>query len=155
MTTATVTVDCRVVPFNVTTAGTTTTTTSTTTTSTTTTLEPTTTTTSTTTTLEPTTTTTSTTTTSTTTTSTTTTTTFACICYEVENETAGALDIEYTRCQGDTLTISVPAGNQINICVLNGTIIYATGLTLTNCGIPCIDDSDCASCAPTTSTTLG
>ena len=170
-TTATLTVNCRVVDFDVTTAGTTTTTTTTSTTTTTTTLEPTTTTTSTTTTLEPTTTTTSTTTTleptttttststtttSTTTTSTTTTsttTTFACICYEVENETGGALDITYTPCASVETTVNIPAGYIINICVDNGTPIYATGLTVTNCGTPCTADYDCNACGSITTTT--
>jgi len=179
-TTATLTVNCRVVDFDVTTAGTTTTTTTTSTTTTTTTLEPTTTTTSTTTTLEPTTTTTSTTTTleptttttsttlepppttttttsttttSTTTSTTTTTTTYPCICYEIENETGGALDITYTPCASGETTVSVPAGYIINICVDNGTPIYATGLTVTNCGTPCSADYDCNACGSITTTT--
>jgi hypothetical protein len=155
LTVATLTVDCRVVPFNVTTAGTTTTTTTTSTTSTTTTtttlIPPTTTTT---------TSTTSTTTTSTTliptttTTSTTTTTTFACVCYEIENETAGALDITYTPCDSIETTVSVPSGYVITICVENGTPMYATGLTVTNCGGLCQTDYDCFVCATTTTTTI-
>ena len=155
LTVATLTVDCRVVPFNVTTAGTTTTTTTTSTTSTTTTtttlIPPTTTTT---------TSTTSTTTTSTTliptttTTSTTTTTTFACVCYQIENETAGALDFTFTPCNDVQQTISIPAGYIINDCVQNGTPIYATGLTVTNCGGLCQTDYDCFVCATTTTTTI-
>ena len=146
LTVATLTVGCRVVPFNVTTAGTTTTTTSTTTTTTTLIPPPTTTTTSTTST-----TTTSTSTTSTT--STTTTTTYPCICYEVENETGSALDITYTPCASVETTVSVPANYIINICVDNGTPIYATGLTVTNCGIPCTADYDCNNCTTITTTT--
>ena len=145
-TTATLTVNCRVVPFDVTTAGTTTTTTSTTTTTTTLIPPPTTTTTSTTST-----TTTSTSTTSTT--STTTTTTYPCICYEIENETGSALDITYTPCSSVETTVSVPAGYTINICVDNGTPIYATGLTVTNCGTPCTADYDCNACGSITTTT--
>lgn len=149
LTVATLTVGCRVVPFNVTTAGTTTTTTSTTTT-TTTLIPPTTTTT---------TSTTSTTTTSTTliptttTTSTTTTTTFACVCYQIENETAGALDFTFTPCNDVQQTISIPAGYIINDCVQNGTTIYATGLTVTNCGSLCQFEQDCSVCITTTTTT--
>jgi hypothetical protein len=160
LTVATLTVGCRVVPFNVTTAGTTTTTTSTSTTSTTTTS-----TTTTTTTLipPPTTTTTSTTSTSTTTTtliptttttSTTTTTTSACVCYQISNETGGDLDVTYTPCLSSETTVSIPAGYVINICVQNGTPIYATGLTVTNCGIPCVFDYDCSVCITTTTTTI-
>lgn len=163
-TVATLTVGCRVVGFSVVTAGTTTTTT---TTSTTTTLEPTTTTTSTTTTLEPTTTTTSTTlepppttttttsttTTSTTTSTTTTTTTYACICYEVENETGSAIDCTYTPCESAETTVSVPAGYTINICIENGTIVFGSGLTITNCGSPCTLDYDCNACGSITTTT--
>ena len=158
LTVATLTVDCRVVDFNVTTAGTTTTTTTTSTTSTTST-------TTTTTTLIPPTTTTTTSTTSTTTTSTTliptttttsttTTTTFACVCYEIENETAGALDITYTPCDSIETTVSVPSGYVITICVENGTPMYATGLTVTNCGSLCQTDNDCFVCATTTTTTI-
>jgi hypothetical protein len=144
LTVATLTVGCRVVPFNVTTAGTTTTTTSTTTTTTTLIPPPTTTTTSTT----------STTTTSTSTTSTTsTTTTSACVCYQISNGTGGALDVTYTPCLSSQTTVNIPAGYVINICVQNGTPIYATGLTVTNCGIPCVFDSDCSVCITTTTTT--
>jgi hypothetical protein len=177
---ATLTVGCRVVGFSVVTAGTTTTTTTTSTTTTTTTLEPTTTTTSTTTTLEPTTTTTSTTTTleptttttsttlepppttttttsttttSTTTSTTTTTTTYACICYEVENETGSAIDCTYTPCESAETTVSVPAGYTINICIENGTIVFGSGLTITNCGSPCTLDYDCNACGSITTTT--
>ena len=121
-------------------------TTTTTTTSTTTTAEPTTTTT--TTTVEPTTTTTT-----TSTTTSTTTTTFACICYEVENETGGALDITYTPCASIETVVNIPAGYIINICVDNGTPIYATGLTVTNCGTPCTADYDCNACGSITTTT--
>jgi hypothetical protein len=149
LTVATLTVGCRVVPFNVTTAGTTTTTTSTTTT--TTTLIPPTTTTTTSTTSTSTTTTTLIPT--TTTTSTTTTTTSACVCYQIFNGTGGALDVTYTPCLSSETTVNIPAGITINICVQNGTPIYATGLTVTNCGIPCVFDYDCSVCITTTTTT--
>jgi hypothetical protein len=47
----------------------------------------------------------------------------------------------------------VPAGYTINICVQNGTPIYATGLTVTNCGTPCTADYNCNACGSITTTT--
>ena len=136
---------------------TTTTTSSTSTTTTTTTAEPTTTTTtsstsSTTTTTSSTSSTTTTTTTAEPTT-TTTTTTAACICYAAENTTEAPIDCTYTPCTGDEVTVSVPAGNKITMCVKSGTLVFGPGLTIINCGGPCVFDSDCSTCGSITTTT--
>ena len=164
LTVATLTVGCRVVPFNVTTAATTTTTTTATPTTTTTTAAPTTTTTTatptttttttatpttttttaapttTTTTAAPTTTTTSTTSTTTTTTvapTTTTTTQFPCICYNLINATGSNIDILITPCDtGVEISQLVPANSTVTECIVTGQYQNPppAGITVQICG---------------------
>jgi len=90
----------------------------------------------------------STTTTTTTETPTTTTTTTAvpCVCYFILNETGGSLDYTYTPCGGESVTNSLGAGQNVQVCSASSPT--GASLTIAPCAsiTSCTSDGECEGC---------
>ena len=88
----------------------------------------------------------STTTTTTTATPTTTTTTTAgpeCFCYEVDNQTAGALDYTYTDCGSETPTSTAIQADTISIVCSSTAVTGDDGLVITGGTVSCNNSEGC------------
>jgi hypothetical protein len=79
-------------------------------------------------------------------TTTTTTTAVPCVCYFILNETGGSLDYTYTPCGGESVTNSLGAGQNVQVCSASSPT--GASLTIAPCAsiTSCTSDGECEGC---------